>query len=106
MTIPVIKQQSYGKSQVRLSRIQRQEERHEFNELTVAIELSGDFDAAYTQTDNSRVVATDSMKNIVYVLAQRQGVASIESFAQALASHFRKKYEHVEQARIRCQETP
>lgn len=106
MTSPILRSQSYGKSQVRLSRVHRQGQQHEFIELMVSIELSGDFDAAYAASDNSRIVATDSMKNTVYVLAQQQGVTSIESFAILLAGHFRRAYAHVNQVRIRCQEMP
>jgi urate oxidase len=102
---PILRSQAYGKSQVRLSRIHRHGERHEFIELTAWIELQGDFDAAYTQGDNSQVVATDTMKNIVYAFAQRHGVASIEAFAQLLGQHFLDSYGHVKCAEIRCEET-
>ena len=51
------------------------------------------------------VVATDTMKNTVYVLAQRQGVASLETFAQSLAAHFLQEYAHVARVDIRGEET-
>jgi urate oxidase len=105
MSQPTVCSQSYGKSRVRLSHVHRSAERHEFVELTLAIELAGDFDAAYTQGDNALVVATDTMKNTVYVLAQRQGVASLEAFAQSLASHFLQQYAHVDQVEIHGEET-
>jgi urate oxidase len=104
MSEPVVRRQSYGKSQVRLSRVHRGEAaggtpalqaRHEFIELTLSIGLAGDFDAAYTAADNSLVVPTDTMKNTVYVLAQQQGVKSAEQFVQALAAHFLQVYAHV-----------
>ncbi len=103
---PVLQSHSYGKSQVRLSRIDRHGQRHEFIELMASIELQGDFDAAYTQGDNSLVVATDTMKNIVYALAGRHGVASLEAFAQLLGGHFLDSYSHVRRVEIRCEETP
>lgn len=108
MSVPTVINQSYGKSQVRLSRIHRRGDRHEFIELTVSIALDGNgsFDAAYTAGDNALVVATDTMKNTVYVLAQRHGVTSMEAFAQLLARHFLDAYSHVERVEIRCQETP
>lgn len=105
MSEPIVRQQSYGKSQVRLSRIDRQGPRHEFIELTVSIELAGDFESAYTRGDNALVVATDTMRNTVYVLAQRHGVASLESFARLLASHFLQAYGHVDRVAIRGEES-
>ena len=53
------------------SRIHRSESRHEFIDLTLTIALDGDFNTAYSEADNSKIVATDSMKNTVYVLASR-----------------------------------
>lgn len=97
---------SYGKSQVRLSRIQRHGARHEFIELSVSINLEGEFHAAYTCGDNSKVIATDTMKNTVYVLASKHGVASIESFAKLLVHHFLDVYPHVRSVAVRCEETP
>src|SRR5579862_2097209 len=85
---PKVVDQSYGKSQVRLSRIQRLGQRHEFFDLTFWIELDGDFVAAYTDGDNSKVVATDTMKNTVYLLASKHRIEAIESFTQLICRHF------------------
>ncbi|WP_425614028.1 factor-independent urate hydroxylase [Anatilimnocola sp. NA78] len=98
--------QSYGKSRVRLSRITRTGPRHEFIELTVAISLQGDFDAAFTAAENRAIIATDTMKNTVYALANEHGVPSIEAFGQRLASHFLDTYAHVSQASIKLVERP
>jgi urate oxidase len=102
---PVVRQQSYGKSQVRLSWIHRKGTRHDFIELTTWIELVGQFHAAYGAADNSLVVATDTIKNAVYVLAKQHGVASIEAFAQLLGRHFLESYAQVERIHVRCAET-
>jgi urate oxidase len=98
--------QSYGKSRVRLSRIIRDGSRHSFIELTAAIALEGDFTASYTANDNRLVVATDTMKNTVYVLAHREGVSSIEGFAQRLAGHFLTSYSHVTKVTVTIEEKP
>ena len=79
---------SYGKSRVRVTRVTRLADRHEIRELTVDIRLEGDFDAAYTHGDNSSLIATDTMKNLVYALAQGRPAEAIEDFAAALAGHF------------------
>jgi urate oxidase len=95
---------AYGKSQVRLTHVTRHADRHDLKELSVAVELEGDFAASYWAGDNSRVVATDTMKNTVYVLAKRHGVANIESFGLALADHFLQEYPQVSRAAIELEE--
>jgi urate oxidase len=97
---------AYGKSAIRLTRVTRLAERHEVRELTVDIRLEGDFDASYTQGDNSRIVATDTMKNIVYALAQERPAEAIEDFGAVLASHFLDDYPQVRSAAIRLVESP
>src|SRR5262245_61295439 len=101
MKRPLVTNQSYGKSQVRLSRIHRGAARHNFVEITLSILLDGDFESSYCAADNSLVVPTDTMKNTVYVLASRHGVKSIEQFAQLLGAHFLAKYSHVGRAEVR-----
>lgn len=101
-----LQSQSYGKSRVRLSHINRTGAQHEFMEVTTAIALDGDFAAAFTSADNHLVVATDTMKNTVYVLANEHGVPSIEAFGLRLAQHFLDKYPHVHTARVSLEEKP
>jgi urate oxidase len=78
----------YGKSRVRLSRITRLKDRHEFNEWTVHVMLEGDFEASFTKADNSKVLPTDTMKNTVYSVARGSQAATIESFAVELGDEF------------------
>ncbi|WP_254512578.1 factor-independent urate hydroxylase [Anatilimnocola floriformis] len=101
-----LQSQSYGKSRVRLSHIERKAERHEFLEVTTAISLDGDFAAAFTSADNHLIVATDTMKNTVYLLAHEHGVPSIEAFGLRLAQHFLDQYPHVTQVRVSLEEKP
>jgi len=91
---------SYGKWDVRLTKVTRLPDRHELKELSVNVLLRGEFADTYRTGDNSKIIATDSMKNTVYVLAKKHPIASIESFAAALAEHFVTKYPQVEAAQI------
>lgn len=84
----VLADAAYGKSQVRLVKIERGPERHDVRDITVAIRLEGDFDAAYLAGDNSRVLPTDTMKNTVYSLAAGASLGAIELFGTRLATHF------------------
>lgn len=78
----------YGKSAIRLVKVIRGPDRHQVRDLTVAISLEGDFEAAHVEGDNSGVVATDTMKNTVYALAGEHLVGSVEQFGLVLARHF------------------
>lgn len=40
----------------------------------------GNVETAFTQADNRNIVATDTVKNTVYVVARRNHFASIEEF--------------------------
>ena len=86
---------TYGKARVRLSKLERGDDRHEFIELAVDVDLEGDFADTYLTGDNAAVVATDSMRNTVYALSSDGPVGSAEAFALRLASHFAGKYGQV-----------
>lgn len=77
----------YGKHRVRLSRITRHNDRHDFNEWTVNVLLEGDFESSYTEADNSKVLPTDTMKNTVYYVARGSKAATIENFAMELGDY-------------------
>lgn len=79
---------SYGKSEVRLVKVSRGAERHTLRDLNVAVALEGDFAAAYLGADNTQLPATDTMRNVVYALAQQHPLESIEGFGLALVEHF------------------
>ena len=78
----------YGKSAIRLVKVIRGPERNQVRDLTVAISLEGNFEAAHVDGDNSAVVATDTMKNTVYALAGEHLAGSVEQFGIVLARHF------------------
>ena len=96
---------SYGKSDVRLTKVVRNGTRHELFEINANIQLEGDFAAAYTRGDNRTCIATDSMKNTVYVLAKENAFDSVEQFALVLARHFLKTYDHVSQASVELRQS-
>jgi urate oxidase len=100
---------SYGKSRVRLSRITRQpdrleNDRHDFNEWTVQVMLEGDFEASFTEADNSKVLPTDTMKNTVYFVARNSKAATIEEFAVELGDYLLNRNSQVSGALIEIEE--
>ena len=64
----------YGKNTVRVMRVRRDGDRYSVTELKVDVRLQLATNKDYTQGDNSDVVATDSMKNTVHVLAKQNTV--------------------------------
>ncbi len=79
----------WGKSAVRVSKILRGEgeDGDGFVDVTVDVQLRGET-AAYVEGDNANVVATDTMKNTVYALAQDHLTEDLESFGRVLADRF------------------
>lgn len=90
----------YGKARVRVMKILRDGPTHSVKQIDVSALLTGDFDAAYISGDNSKVVATDTIKNTVNVLAKEHLGEEIERFAQTVAQHFLRRYEQVESAEV------
>lgn len=95
----------YGKGRVRLMRVHRDGPYNEVRELTLRVMLEGDFGAAYTDADNSRVVATDTIKNLCYIVAVDHLAAGGEAFAEALGACFLDRYAHVTAVSVTSTET-
>src|SRR4051794_41822775 len=88
MTTIRLGRNNYGKSRVRLVRVDRTPERHEIADLTVDVALAGDFAAAHIAGDNAGLLATDTMRDTVYALARGFDVSDLERFGMRLVSHF------------------
>ena len=101
--MPLI-QNTYGKGRVRVMRVHRGD-RNEVRELTVMTLLDGDFAAAYTEGDNRTVVATDTIKNIAYIVARENMTAGAEEYGEVLAARFLQRYPQVERVRVSLRET-
>jgi urate oxidase len=94
----------YGKSGIRLVRVDRAKASHAIADLTVAVSLEGDFEAVHVAGDNSELVATDTMKNTVYALAKDLPGREIEDFALALSDHFLRESPRVSRAEVSIEE--
>ncbi len=79
---------AYGKAAVRLVKVDRRAVAHELHDLTVEVQLQGEFGPAHTAGDNAQVLPTDTMKNTVYALARQGPVDPPEEFGERLARHF------------------
>jgi urate oxidase len=85
---PRVAWNGYGKAAVRLVKVDRGASRHELHDLTVEVQLQGDFGPAHTAGDNAQVLPTDTMRNTVYALARRGPVDPPEEFGERLVRRF------------------
>jgi urate oxidase len=95
---------SYGKSRVRLVKVKRHPDRHDFREWTVEVLLEGDFESCFVDGDNSKILPTDTMKNTVYSLARNSSAECIEDFGKELIAFFLDRNPQVSAARIKLSE--
>ncbi len=73
----------------------------------VTVDVYGDnFLPAYTDGDNSQVVATDTMKNFTYSAALEFEGATLEEFAEFLSSRFLDTYPQMQRIALHCRELP
>jgi urate oxidase len=92
----------YGKDNVRVYKVERnQDGTQTVTEMTVCVLLEGAIETSYTEANNSVVVATDSMKNTVYIKAKEHPVTPPELFASILGTHFVETYPHITTANIK-----
>jgi urate oxidase len=73
----------------------------------IGMTLRGEaFVPSYTEGDNTLVVATDSMKNVIHIAALEYGDESLEGFLELLARRFMDAYDHVESIELTAREVP
>jgi urate oxidase len=94
----------YGKSRVRLVRVKRHADRHDFQEWSVQILLQGDFGSCFTEGDNSKILATDTMKNTVYSLARDSSAKCIEEFGREIVDFLLRRNPQVSHAEVSISE--
>lgn len=89
---------TYGKDNVKFLKVKKDRSNpklQQIMEATVKVLLRGNFDVSYTESDNSPIVPTDTVKNTVLVLAKTNDTWPSEKFAAKLALHFTAKYAHI-----------
>ncbi|MBE3050038.1 urate oxidase [Candidatus Bathyarchaeota archaeon] len=101
--MPTLSSARYGKDNVRVLKRARDEASgtQTVTEMTVSCLLEGDISTSYTEADNSVVVATDSIKNTIYIKAKEHPVTPPELYASVLGTHFLDTYPHIHAANIK-----
>ena len=102
--MPLIKNR-YGKGRVRIMRIHRDGDKQDVSQLSIKAMLEGDFGRAYTDADNSTSTSTDTIKNIVNVVARENTALSTEEFCQVLAKRYLDLYPQASSVSITAHET-
>jgi urate oxidase len=102
--VPLIKNR-YGKGRVRIMRLHRDGERHEVSQLDIKAMLEGDFARTFSHADNSKTVSTDTIKNVVNVIARENTGLGAEEFCQVLAKKYLDTYPQVSSVAITAHET-
>src|SRR5258707_389635 len=95
-----VAENKYGKSRVRLVKVQRNDAWHELREWTIEVLLQGDFDSCFVDGDNGKILPTDTMKNTVYSLARDSSAECLEDFAKELVEFFLEHNPQVSQAEV------
>lgn len=95
---------SYGKSLIRLFKVTRRGDRHDLSDLTVGVRFEGDFDEAYIQGDNERILPAESIRNTVHALAVKGPIDQVEHFGLTLAEHFLAHHPQIALVRVELAE--
>lgn len=96
---------THGKARVRVMRLHRDGDRHEVRELTVGAMVTGDFGRSFTDADNSISVSTDTIRNVVNVVARENLALDTEPFCAAAAERLLGLYGQVASAAVTAHET-
>ena len=91
---------NYGKADVRLFKVFRDQPRHEIRDVWVRLSMTGDFEAAHVAGDNTDLIATDSVRNTIYGLAVDGLTGSVEAFGKLLIRHIVSQGPKVRRARV------
>lgn len=96
----------YGKNHVKLLHVFRNGPVHTIREFEVDTHLKLSTQKDYLDGDNRDIIATDTQKNTVFVLAKKHGIKTPEEFGLLICSHFLYMYKHVDEVEVGIEEYP
>jgi len=91
----------YGKSRVRLLKVDKTPGEHLVHDYSVQVLLEGDFEETYTTGINTKVVPTDTIKNTVYIVAHKNKFSAPEELGVHLGEHFIQSYSWVHRVHVK-----
>jgi len=97
-----LKLAKYGKDKVRVARIVRNADgTQDFREYFVRVLIEGDIERAWTHSDNTDCITTDSIKNTTNIFAKTSPHVLVpEAFALDLGVHYVTRYAHVHRCSV------
>jgi len=97
---------SHGKGHVRVVKLKRHTNKeHDFRQYCVEVKIFGETEESYSRGDNWKVVATDSVKNIIYSVAEQHPICSKELFGVFICEAFFLQYpDCVSRCEVRIEE--
>mmetsp|Transcript_25351 Transcript_25351/g.30049 ORF Transcript_25351/g.30049 Transcript_25351/m.30049 type:complete len:346 (+) Transcript_25351:36-1073(+) len=100
----------HGKAKVRVLKVRHSSkgsnEKHSVSEYTVKTRLySPEYEKVFTKDNNQGLVATDTQKNTIYVVAKRTEAETPEQFGIDIAEHFLSNYPILTAVQIELEET-
>src|SRR5215210_5689715 len=102
--MPEITNTSYGKTGIPIMKVVRKELAHEVWEFVVDVTAeSPELESAYTEADNSPIVATDTMKNLVNYLSFAYDFSSLEDLALHIGQSLQRRYDHLPRWTVRIE---
>ena len=96
---------TYGKGRVRVMRVAGEGDTRDVRELEIRAMLTGDIGRAFTAADNSTTVSTDTVKNVVNIVAREELEAGPERFCRAVAERLLASYAGMTGATVSARET-
>ena len=100
-----LRDSTYGKGRVRVLRLHKDGPRHDVRELTVQAMMRGEFDRLFTDADNRKAVSTDTVKNLVNIVARENLALDTEAFCEAVCRRFFDRYPQVKGVSVTAHET-
>lgn len=96
---------TYGKSRVRVLRVFKDGDRRDVREMTIKALTTGDYARHYIYADNSNAISTDTVKNVIHVVARENLDLGPELFCKAVAGKLLSSYPQAETATVEGLET-
>jgi len=96
----------YGKGNVRFMRVVRDTPRHEVHEFTGQMMIEGPFDKAYTASDNSNILPTETQKNTFYALSKKYPIDPMDKWAVVAAKDVLGRHAHIQSVFIHMDRQP
>ena len=101
---------TYGKDRVRVLRVQRHvpgkpDGWHQVRETSIKAMVTGDIADTFTHADNTKSICTDTIKNVVNVVAKEHVGFTNEAFCAAIARRLLDEYATLDSAVVTGHET-